>query len=532
VENIHSIYNEYRYGDPLQWECQKLNKETFKEQQSCMQETLCDTRFTTYDSYHLANVLETSTVFRDRNTKQLLNILERCGKDNDNVTRLKEELLSRGFVLCFDDVGNETETVTQAIRLIASTKNGEGEVHVLANASVCKTAGSSSTKAIAILSNGTNAVNREELCEGHPTHFTLQCPVCANSVLELPAEECDDGNTVDGDGCSASCTIEQAFLCTAVPWKTSACRHYDIDLNKFDNTTRNRTVVFFHRKEVVFLADNRTLDSRDYGNTDWDSVKLTLVGTGDGHQEKLGLQPFIGAAVLSGRLTLSDGSFLNQTSVLYEYSHDTDGTLTTVITRKAGNKVYLTHVLLALAYMNGGEPDHVPRLILIDVLDVNGLSAPPVAVTLIYVGENVNAPVITVSQKTARYVVGSNNWLSVTNGSLRVFDVDHEYYPMQSGKVEILHAGHRERLYLEMENSEILVLTNENATTITLHGTASTETYADLFNNVTYFSWESNTTELGDIVVSFEVNDGVHSNDIGQSSIRIEKGTATILHYN
>jgi len=33
-------------------------------------------------------------------------------------------------------------------------------------------------------------------------------PVCGNQILET-GEECDDGNIIDGDGCSANCTIEQ-----------------------------------------------------------------------------------------------------------------------------------------------------------------------------------------------------------------------------------------------------------------------------------------------------------------------------------
>src|SRR3990172_4383203 len=33
-------------------------------------------------------------------------------------------------------------------------------------------------------------------------------PVCGNGARE-GAEECDDGDTVAGDGCSAACTVEQ-----------------------------------------------------------------------------------------------------------------------------------------------------------------------------------------------------------------------------------------------------------------------------------------------------------------------------------
>lgn len=35
------------------------------------------------------------------------------------------------------------------------------------------------------------------------------CPVCGNGILET-VEECDDGNNVDGDGCSAMCMLEAA----------------------------------------------------------------------------------------------------------------------------------------------------------------------------------------------------------------------------------------------------------------------------------------------------------------------------------
>jgi len=34
------------------------------------------------------------------------------------------------------------------------------------------------------------------------------CTTCGNGIIEAPSEGCEDGNTVDGDGCSASCQIE------------------------------------------------------------------------------------------------------------------------------------------------------------------------------------------------------------------------------------------------------------------------------------------------------------------------------------
>ena len=41
---------------------------------------------------------------------------------------------------------------------------------------------------------------------------TTLTPVCGNGLLES-GEQCDDGNTLSGDGCSASCTIESTPVC-------------------------------------------------------------------------------------------------------------------------------------------------------------------------------------------------------------------------------------------------------------------------------------------------------------------------------
>jgi len=43
--------------------------------------------------------------------------------------------------------------------------------------------------------------------DGSVTPDTGTDPVCGDSRLD-PGEQCDDGNTVDGDGCSATCMRE------------------------------------------------------------------------------------------------------------------------------------------------------------------------------------------------------------------------------------------------------------------------------------------------------------------------------------
>ena len=45
--------------------------------------------------------------------------------------------------------------------------------------------------------------------------------VCGDGVLQAIGEECDDKNTTPGDGCSATCTVEEGYLC---PVPGAMCR--------------------------------------------------------------------------------------------------------------------------------------------------------------------------------------------------------------------------------------------------------------------------------------------------------------------
>lgn len=49
--------------------------------------------------------------------------------------------------------------------------------------------------------------------------FVSECSclggICGNGEVEiLQGEECDDGNVIDGDGCSRLCKIEQSWDCS------------------------------------------------------------------------------------------------------------------------------------------------------------------------------------------------------------------------------------------------------------------------------------------------------------------------------
>ena len=57
-------------------------------------------------------------------------------------------------------------------------------------------------------------------CQGYtlPRYANGDCStVCGDSIKIFPYEECDDGNSVDGDGCSSSCAIEDYSSCSGSP---------------------------------------------------------------------------------------------------------------------------------------------------------------------------------------------------------------------------------------------------------------------------------------------------------------------------
>ena len=46
---------------------------------------------------------------------------------------------------------------------------------------------------------------------------------CGDGVKSYSAEECDDGNLLNGDGCSSTCTVETSAFCSQVPCNISVC---------------------------------------------------------------------------------------------------------------------------------------------------------------------------------------------------------------------------------------------------------------------------------------------------------------------
>src|SRR5690606_35720072 len=61
------------------------------------------------------------------------------------------------------------------------------------------------------------AIEPGYVCDVLTGQFRSTCDRCGNGLIKLVGsslvEQCDDGNSNSGDGCSSSCTIEGSFTC-------------------------------------------------------------------------------------------------------------------------------------------------------------------------------------------------------------------------------------------------------------------------------------------------------------------------------
>jgi fibro-slime domain-containing protein len=62
---------------------------------------------------------------------------------------------------------------------------------------------------------------REPSCQDSSGKTQACAPACGDGNQD-PDEACDDGNRLDGDGCSGACTVEKGFTCTTEPFPLTA----------------------------------------------------------------------------------------------------------------------------------------------------------------------------------------------------------------------------------------------------------------------------------------------------------------------
>ncbi|CDW81578.1 UNKNOWN [Stylonychia lemnae] len=96
----------------------------------------------------------------------------------------------------------------------------------------------------------------------------------------LEGEECDDGNNLNGDGCSSACVIEEGYTCVNIVWKLvyeipiyySSCKK-----STGGNGETNGTKAYYKyiQTETEFIFDDNSVNIRQL------SGKFRLIETGD-----------------------------------------------------------------------------------------------------------------------------------------------------------------------------------------------------------------------------------------------------------
>lgn len=86
------------------------------------------------------------------------------------------------------------------------------------------------------------------VCYGYQWDSSSVCsPFCSDSITIYPAEGCDDGNTIDGDGCSSTCQEEINYTCLVDSTLKSRCSY-----NQPFNMTLLSTIKSPHSNFLTF----------------------------------------------------------------------------------------------------------------------------------------------------------------------------------------------------------------------------------------------------------------------------------------
>ena len=85
-------------------------------------------------------------------------------------------------------------------------------------------------------------------------NYTVE--ICGDGK-NLGQVECDDGNTVSGDGCSSDCKVEPGFSCTSNKELLDTCIDIVPPMATLKATKTRLTIVF---TEFVMFSASRKLD--------------------------------------------------------------------------------------------------------------------------------------------------------------------------------------------------------------------------------------------------------------------------------
>jgi len=95
---------------------------------------------------------------------------------------------------------------------------------------------------------------------------TTRPSVCGDSVL-IASEECDDGNTANGDGCSATCILETGYMCYGARRETVGARGKMTAWTT--DTSGKKTLSILATAEGCLKDDIMLQDSREWAPAQW-----------------------------------------------------------------------------------------------------------------------------------------------------------------------------------------------------------------------------------------------------------------------
>ena len=241
------MYGVNRTVTPFAEECRLVDHRLFTGLRDCVRrDNLCNVMLTGDDAVLLRDVLEESSTYRDVNFDIMLDVVRLCPDGSPSSVELRPVLEERGFLICgrvdsAQNMGLQSIIIDLLTSVFEGLIDGTGSTLRLSDEALSecenrrRNGGNRFRRSVnetsgvfGVISNGTNATSLNDYCQAlnsgqSDSNVTVDCPVCGDGILQVDSEECDDDGNDDGDGCSASCVLENGFGCRVPPGGQTIC---------------------------------------------------------------------------------------------------------------------------------------------------------------------------------------------------------------------------------------------------------------------------------------------------------------------
>lgn len=102
-----------------------------------------------------------------------------------------------------------------------------------------------------------------------------ECVEKCGDGLNFGLLQCDDGNSIDGDGCSRACEVEMDWTCTGgSPTARDVCSYVVLDIESLQVTENNNLILAFN-KPAYLIGQLFQHDDFDIKITRYDGTEVT-----------------------------------------------------------------------------------------------------------------------------------------------------------------------------------------------------------------------------------------------------------------